>query len=65
MDDYYTADEEDCYYSSDHDESLGGIDNDDSEFHAASSKKSTTQVSPLLPLSNLIDDLIAIVGFKT
>lgn len=44
MDDYYTADEEDCYYSSDHDESLGGIDNDDSEFHAASSKKSTTQV---------------------
>lgn len=45
MDGYYTADEEDCYYSSDHDESLGGIDNDDSEFHAASSKKSTTQVS--------------------
>ncbi|KAG5412796.1 hypothetical protein IGI04_000363 [Brassica rapa subsp. trilocularis] len=44
MDDYYTADEEDCYYSSDHDESLGGIDNDDSDFHAASSKKSTTQV---------------------
>ncbi|KAH0940727.1 hypothetical protein HID58_000364 [Brassica napus] len=38
------TDEEDCYYSSDHDESLGGIDNDDSEFHAASSKKSTTQV---------------------
>lgn len=43
MDDYFSAEEEDCYYSSDQ-ESLDGIDNEESELHPLSSKKSNTQV---------------------
>ncbi|XP_010447094.1 PREDICTED: probable E3 ubiquitin-protein ligase ARI1 isoform X2 [Camelina sativa] len=44
MDDYYSAEEEDCYYSSDQ-ESLNGIDNEESDLlQPLSSKKSNTQV---------------------
>ncbi|KAL1215756.1 putative E3 ubiquitin-protein ligase ARI1 [Cardamine amara subsp. amara] len=43
MEDYFSAEEEDCYYSSDQ-ESLEGIDNDESDLQPLSSRKSTTQV---------------------
>ncbi|CAH2076863.1 unnamed protein product [Thlaspi arvense] len=43
MDDYFTADEEDCYYSSDQ-ESFDGIDNEESDLQPLSSQRSATQV---------------------